>query len=223
MDGKFNIKDYWKDHEQYIVNEYGFRQLSITEFIKEMADCLLEKGYKRILDLGCGSGRHSIYFNKKGFDVYASDINCRIISENIKRLNISNINISEHSFTNIPYGDGFFDAVICTSTLHHAVFDDIKKGVSEIYRVLRPNGYFIFDIISKEDKSYGLGVKIEENTFVGSREGEENIPHHYTDEKELASFLNTFSSAEISKSIYSFSDLKGNRYTSKDFDICAVK
>lgn len=223
MENKFKINDKWREYEQYIINEYGFKQLSISEFIKKSKVCLLEKGYKKLLDLGCGNGKHSIYFSKEGFDVYASDIDCRLINENLRHLNISNINVYEHSFTNIPYENDFFDAVICTSTIHHAIIDDIKKGINEIYRVLRPNGYFIFDIVSKEDKSYGLGIKVEENTFIGSREGEENIPHHYTDEKELKLLLNGFSSVEISKSIYSFSYLKGNRYTSKDFDIIAMK
>lgn len=223
MENKFKVNNKWKEYEQYIINEYGFKQLSISEFIEKAKDCLLEKGYKKVLDLGCGNGKHSIYFSKEGFDVYASDIDCRLINENLRRLDISNVNVREHSFTSIPYENDFFDAVICTSTIHHAIIDDIKKGINEIYRVLRPNGYFIFDIVSKEDKSYGLGIKIEENTFVGSREGEESIPHHYTDEKELKLLLNAFSSVEINKSIYSFSYLKGNIYTSKDFDIVAIK
>ena len=29
-----------------------------------------EKGFKKILDLGCGLGRHSILFAKNNFDVY---------------------------------------------------------------------------------------------------------------------------------------------------------
>lgn len=223
MNNKFKINDKWREYELHIINEYGFKQLSTSEFIKKAKDSLLEKGYKRILDLGCGNGQHSIYFSKEGFEVYASDIDCRLINQNLRHLNMSNINICEHSFTNIPYESDFFDAVICTSTIHHAVIDDIKKGINEVNRVLKPNGYFIFDIVSKEDESYGLGTKIEENTFVGSREGEENIPHHYTDEKELELLLKAFSSVEINKSIYSFSYSEENRYTSKNFDIIAMK
>lgn len=220
MDNKFNIKDYCQEYEQYITDEYGFKQLSITKFVHDAKECLLKKGYKKILDLGCGSGRNSIYFNKNRFDVYASDINCKVIKENVKKIGIDNINICEHSFTNIPYDDEFFDAVICTSTIHHAIFSDIKDGINEVYRVLRPNGYFIFDIISKEDKSYGLGVEIEKNTFVGSREGEEDVPHHYTDEKELQILLNQFSAVEINKSIYKICELKVSECC---FDVIAVK
>lgn len=107
--------------------------------------------------------------------------------------------------------------------MHHATYKDIKKAISEIHRILRPSGYFIFDFLSKLDSSYGIGTKIEENTFIGSRSGEENIPHHYTDENELKLLLNSFSRATINKSTYSFHDSKNNEYLSKVFDILTIK
>lgn len=223
MNSKFKINSKWKNYKLYITKEYGFVDLSISPFVIKATDILLRHNCKRILDLGCGNGKHSIYLNSSGFDIYASDIDCSRIIRNAKKLNLSNLTIREHSFTAIPYDDNFFDAVICTSTLHHAVISDIKQGINEIYRVLKPNGYFVFDFISTLDASYGLGTKIEENTFIGSRTGEENIPHHYTDENELEALLNNFSFATINKSIYIFYDSKNNKYTSKVFDVLAVK
>jgi SAM-dependent methyltransferase len=32
-----------------------------------------ENGAQRVLDLGCGTGRHLLFFSKKGFDVYGLD------------------------------------------------------------------------------------------------------------------------------------------------------
>ena len=32
-----------------------------------------EKGVRRVLDLGCGTGRHLIYLSKKGFEVFGLD------------------------------------------------------------------------------------------------------------------------------------------------------
>lgn len=223
MDSKFKIDTSWKNYKLSITKEYDFVDLSISPFIIKAKDILLKHKCKKILDLGCGNGKHSIYLNSLGFDVYASDIDCSRIIKNTEKLNLSNLTVCEHSFKNIPCADDFFDAVICTSTLHHAVLSDIKQGINEIYRVLTPTGYFIFDFLSTLDTSYGLGTKIEENTFIGSRSGEENVPHHYTDDTELKALLNNFSFANINKSIYSFHDSKNNNYTSKVFDILAVK
>jgi ubiquinone/menaquinone biosynthesis C-methylase UbiE len=91
--------------------------------------------------------------------------NCRKIRKNTKWLNITNIKICEHNFINIPYGNDFFDAVICTSRIHHAIINDIKKVVSEIYRVLNQKGYFIFDMISKEDEFLKVQKQINTNNI----------------------------------------------------------
>lgn len=223
MNNKFKINSTWKNYKLSITKEYGFIDLSISPFVVKAKDILLKHNCKRILDLGCGNGKHSLYLNSSGFDVYASDIDCSRIIKNTEELNLSNLTIREHSFTNISYNHDFFDAVICTSTLHHAVISDITQGINEIYRVLKPNGYFVFDFLSTLDASYGLGTKIEKNTFVGSRSSEENIPHHYTDENELKALLNNFSFANINKSIYIFYDYKNNEYKSRVFDVLAVK
>ncbi|QAA32446.1 class I SAM-dependent methyltransferase [Clostridium manihotivorum] len=223
MTNKFKISEEWKEYNQYVTSEYGFNQISISTFIINMKNQLLKCGYKTILDLGCGSGRHSIYFNNEGFEVYASDINCHNIDKHVKELNITNINICEHSFIDIPYDDDFFDAVICTSTIHHARMYEIKRAISEVYRVLKPQGYFIFDILSDKDASYGVGMEIEHNTFIGSRQGEEDVPHHYTSERELKSLLDLFSNIKVDKSIYKLTDLSGNIYDSKAFEVVAIK
>ena len=220
---KFKIEKDIKEHEMYITKEFGFKDFAITDFIKSTKTFLKDNGCKNMLDIGCGNGRHSIYFNENGFEVYSCDINCNRINDNLKGLNIKNIDVSCSSFTDLPYDDNFFDTVICMSTLHHAVYKDIKKGISEIYRVLKPHGYFIFDFLSRKDESYRLGIKIEDNTFIGSRSGEENVPHHYTDENELKTLLSSFSNADIVSRTYYFFDSKMNKYTSKVFDVTAFK
>lgn len=223
MNSKFKIDSTWKNYKLSVTKKYGFVDLSISPLVIKAKDILLKHKCKRILDLGCGNGKHSIYLNSSGFDVYASDIDCSKIIKNTEKLNLSNLIIRKHSFTAIPYDNDFFDAVICTSTLHHAVISDINQGINEVYRALKSNGYFVFDFLSALDTSYGLGTKIEKNTFIGSRTGEENIPHHYTDESELKALLNKFSFANINKSIYSFYDSKNNQYSSRVFDVIAIK
>lgn len=88
---------------------------------------------------------------------------------------------------------------------------------------LKSSGGLIFDILSKDDLSYGLGEAIEENTFVGSREGEEGIPHHYTNIKELEKLLEKFNGASIYKNEYIIDDLNGKEYHSKVFDVITFK
>jgi len=89
--------------------------------------------------------------------------------------------------------------------------------------VLRRNGYFSFDFLSVEDDSFGIGEEIEENTFVGSREGEDNIPHHYTDVIELNELFNSFREIKIQKNEYHIIIDSERKIKSRVFDVLTYK
>ncbi|WP_411676004.1 class I SAM-dependent methyltransferase [Caproicibacter sp.] len=216
----FRISEHWANYETGIENPDGFLQFKISDFVKATLSLIVPNGC--ILDLGCGDGRHSFYFYRHGFHTYAADINCKSIRKNCSKLGFTALSIKEYSFTKIPEKANFFDAVYCMSALHHACRRDIVAATGEIYRVLAPGGIFVFDFLTRYDSSYGLGREIEENTFLGSREGEAEIPHHYTDEKEIETLTSDFSDVKVQKSIYSYT-YDGRSLAEKVFDVIAVK
>lgn len=221
-----NAKNSWNKHRLTIEKIDGEYQISLSYIIKSSIDIFKERNYSKILDLGCGTGRNSLFFAQHGFEVFSSDIckeSTEILKDKLYRKKISNVSIHNFNFKNILFEDDFFDTVVCVLVLHHARLTEIERGLSEIHRVLKPNGCLIFDILSKDDLSYGLGEAIEENTFVGSREGEEGIPHHYTDIKELEKLLEKFNGTSIYKNKYIIDDLNGKEYHSKVFDVITFK
>ena len=221
-----NIRNPYNKYELIIENIEGERQISLSDIIKNSVNVFIDNNYKRILDLGCGKGRNSLFFAQHGFEVFASDIckkSINILKDKISKKGITNIKVHNYNFTDILFEDNYFDAVVCTSVLHHANIKDINTGLKEIHRVLKPNGCLVFDILSIDDDSYGLGEAIEENTFVGSREGEEGIPHHYTDIKELEGLLKDFLKVNIYKNEYFINNLNAKQYSTKVFDVIAYK
>ncbi len=220
------INNKWPTEELNIIKVNGDYDIEMTEFDINIFSMLERKNYKNILDLGCGQGKNSLILAKKGYTVYSTDVSLEALEKLKTRIiqeNIENIKVYNYSFTNLGFNDNYFDIVLCKSTLHHATLDEIKLGISEAFRVLKPRGCFVFDMISKEDESYGKGELIEKDTFVGSREGEEGIPHHYTNINELQNTLDSFNNVNITKKLYIISLGNEKKYKSKMYDIIAFK
>jgi ubiquinone/menaquinone biosynthesis C-methylase UbiE len=102
-------------------------------------------GVKKIIDIGCGGGRHSILFAKEGFDVTALDISggaLKILSGKIKEEKLENIHPLLGDAWKIPAQDRTYDAVVFVRGLDAYMYDtdDRKKAIREMARVLKPGG-----------------------------------------------------------------------------------
>ncbi len=201
---------------------------SVLPKIKYYAGVFRTKDYHRILDLACGTGRHTLYLAKHGFDVYATDMaatGLKIAREKAEGLGLSNIHFQEHDMRSIPFVDEFFDAVICTLAIHHGTTMQIQQTVDEIHRVLKPGGTIITDMPSIMTEGAGNGRQIEKNTYLLVHADMENdVPHHFTTREEVKCLFKHFS--RISVRLYTFNYIgrkDGNKHFSKRFYITAVK
>ena len=97
----------------------------------------------RVLDLGCGEGRHAISASLSAdVQVIGIDINVRDLATARER---SDGFESEHdcqflvaSGFALPFADDAFDRVICSEVLEH--IHDYEAVLTEIRRVLKPSG-----------------------------------------------------------------------------------
>lgn len=105
-------------------------------------------GRPRILDAGCGTGRNLPFFLENGFDVHAADADAsaiRAVRGLVATLNpaMPPDRIQHASLDSLPWGDGAFDAVICSAVLHFAPDEAAFAAmVREMWRVLAPDGLF---------------------------------------------------------------------------------
>lgn len=207
-------------------NIYDKLNISFTPFFLDAVQLFKKKGYRKVLDIGCGYGKHSLYLAENGFDVTSIDPNVKVLEwlkEYIEKKSINNISVMRGDINRLSLEDSSFDAVICTSVLHHQCLKQIQNSISEIQRVLRQGGSFLFDVLSIEDDYFGYGQEIELNTFVGSREGEEDIPHHYTDIEELKRLLKGFPKVNIQQNGYNIIINSENEIVSRVFDVLTFK
>jgi SAM-dependent methyltransferase len=101
------------------------------------------------LNLAAGDGRYTLNLLEKADFVVASDIDESALSklwhntpEKYRRkLDIKTFDITKK----FPFGNKSFDGVFCTGTLHLFPEEVLQKIISEINRVLKPNGKVMID------------------------------------------------------------------------------
>jgi tRNA (uracil-5-)-methyltransferase TRM9 len=91
-----------------------------------------------VLDVGCGSGRDSLFLKSLGRQLVASDIS----SAMLRRLRPTALRGSLVSceVTHLAFGDNSFAGVIASGVLLHVPRDSCLAALREIERVLIPDG-----------------------------------------------------------------------------------
>ncbi len=106
-----------------------------------------ENKVKKILDLACGTGHHSIFFAKSGYKVTGVDLSEKMLQ--IARKNaksVSGVKFIKAGFLDVyPKLKDRFDAVIClgNSLPHLLSRRDLKKTLRNICYLLNPGGILI--------------------------------------------------------------------------------
>lgn len=105
------------------------------------------------LDIGCGTGNYLEAFSKKGFSFYGADPS-EIMLEEARRKN-TGARLVKASSENLPFNDAHFDGCTAVLTMHH--WQDLEKGLREIYRVLKPGARFVmFSFCPEQMRGYWL-------------------------------------------------------------------
>jgi SAM-dependent methyltransferase len=100
---------------------------------------------QRVLDLGCGEGRHVIAAAAcDGVDAVGVDLSREDLATARERMREFGDNVPgmfallAGDALRLPFPDDCFDAVICSEVLEH--IPDWRAAVGEVYRVLKPGG-----------------------------------------------------------------------------------
>lgn len=98
----------------------------------------------KVLDLGCGYGFYTDYFQSIGADVIGVDGSenmLKIAQKRYPRCTFKQWDISKK----FPFENKSFDLVFCNQVLMD--IEDIETVFSECYRVLKQNGIFYYSIV----------------------------------------------------------------------------
>jgi len=171
--------------------------------MEKIAKVFKEKGVQKILDIGFGTGRHIIFFSKKGFEIYGFDASPKGLSLAKQWLEEEGLTaelIFHRMEKKFPYADNFFDAIISIQVVHHNKIKDILTTVGEIERVLKSGG-IIFITFPKLEGRSNLDEwrlkEIEAGTYIPQNGPEKGLPHHFFTLKEINDVFSSFDLLEI--------------------------
>lgn len=98
---------------------------------------------KKILDVGCWTGRYASFANRFAKKVFGVDPNPEAIS--YARKSIPKASFSVGTVESLPFKDKFFDVVVFLTVIEHIPKGTELKALIEINRVLKKSGYLILD------------------------------------------------------------------------------
>ncbi len=142
------------DNWDSIYKQYGSWLQEPHEDMASVVSLFQQRGVKKVLDLGCGAGRHVVYLAGHGIEMSGLDSSDEAIKMNREALEKMNLNaelVVASMYKKLPYPDKSFDAIVCTKALNHNTIDKIHGAIKEMERVLRPGGV-IFIVVTKSRK-----------------------------------------------------------------------
>ncbi|WP_180096828.1 MULTISPECIES: bifunctional 2-polyprenyl-6-hydroxyphenol methylase/3-demethylubiquinol 3-O-methyltransferase UbiG [unclassified Acinetobacter] len=124
--------DYYNKHaEEFTASTFEVDMESLYQpFLAELPEGA------RILDVGCGSGRDTLAFKKKGYQVDAIDYSEELVK---KASRITGIPIKLKSFYEVDDYEAY-DGIWACASLLHCERTRLKEVIGKLLSALKPNG-----------------------------------------------------------------------------------
>ena len=140
--------------EKRIVAGYGWpvevdpQVVKFFNYIKKN----LPKG--KMLDLGCGQGRHALFFAEQRFESWGIDYINRALEEakeQAKARRLKNAHFQTMDLLKLNFSKNTFDVVLDWSVLDHIYPTEWKSYLSNVLKVLKMDGYLMLVEFSAKD------------------------------------------------------------------------
>ncbi|MDE1147382.1 MAG: methyltransferase domain-containing protein [Azospirillaceae bacterium] len=150
-----------RDQESLVAGQFGPQAGAYVasavhaqgEDLRQLAGLVAGKGYKTVLDLGCGGGHVAFTVAPHVGRVTACDLSpdmLAAVAAEAGRRGLDNITTEVGRADAVPAGDAHFCAVVSRYSAHH--WPDLAAGLAEARRVVKPRGVAVFmDVVTPAD------------------------------------------------------------------------
>lgn len=177
------------------------RWLTPSEDSVYLAKKWFVEGACSILDLGCGLGRHALFFTEKGFKVTAVDLSkdaVAAVKEAMKERGMD-FCCKVADMMKLPFANDAFDRVFSYHVISHQDTPGVQKVIDEITRVLKPGGKVFLTLCSKEHYAFSDDrfPRVDENTVLKTEGAEVDVPHFFADKRILNTLFHDYSFVQV--------------------------
>ncbi|MDX2360101.1 MAG: methyltransferase domain-containing protein [Crocinitomicaceae bacterium] len=140
----------WFDTSYYHILYKNRDDVEAKKFIHRLVDLLSIPKTKKILDLACGKGRHSVTLNELGYNVLGVDLSKNSI-DNAKKSVVDGLDFDVHDMREVIQGKSF--GAIFNLFTSFGYFDstaDNNRVLSSIHTMLEPNGILVIDFMNAQ-------------------------------------------------------------------------
>ncbi|CAM4118228.1 methyltransferase domain-containing protein [Paenibacillus alkaliterrae] len=118
--------------------------------VQRMVDWLQLPNNAKVLDIGCGMGRHALALASFGYDVTGIDLSAILLEEARCHDKNGTVKWIEGDMRELPFETGSFDATVnlFTSFGYFSLEEDNVNVLRNIRKTLRPGGSFLIDFLN---------------------------------------------------------------------------
>lgn len=148
----------WFDSPLYEKLYANRDEAEARQLVELLVNELVLNKCSKILDLGCGRGRHSINLNKRGYRVKGIDLSKEAIKtarEKVKKQGLQNISFEVRDMRS-PL-DQTFDAIVNLFTTFGYFESDAENAsvFDSVVSMLKPGGIFVLDYLNADKVKAG--------------------------------------------------------------------
>lgn len=170
---------------------------------------------KQVLEVGSGRGGGASYIKRylHPMSMIGIDFSERAINFCRERHQVEGLSFRQGDAESLPFEDATFDTVVNVESSH--CYGSMEKFVAEVYRVLRPKGYFLFADLRNRDTSEKLQAQLTSSGLRVLKKvditGNVLSALDAYNEKKLALIQNILSAAWFRKPFQEFAGAKGSQ------------
>ena len=143
----------------YETGKHGWPTAEPSGFVMKVLKKIKPRltGFK-VLDIGCGEGRHTLLAARYGFHAVGLDYQPpairRALSFAAEQGITTGFSFLVGDVFNLPFQEESFDMLIDFGCLHHVKKKDFSKYLDSILTPLRPHGYYVLSCFSTQFKHH---------------------------------------------------------------------